>query len=61
MRGLPRVVGGAVPAAAITAHSRTEDRVRALRAGFQMYMSKPVHTAELLAIVAALADLGRRS
>jgi DNA-binding response OmpR family regulator len=35
--------------------------VRALRAGFQMYMSKPVHPAELLAIVAALADLGRRS
>ena len=57
VRSLPRDVGGAVPAAALTAYSRTEDRVRALRAGFQMYMSKPVQPAELLAVVAALADL----
>jgi len=60
VRRLPRDVGGAVPAAALTGHSRTEDRVRALRAGFQMYMSKPVHPAELLAVVAALSDLNRR-
>jgi CheY-like chemotaxis protein/anti-sigma regulatory factor (Ser/Thr protein kinase) len=59
VRSLPRDVGGAVPAAALTAYSRTEDRVRALRAGFQMYMTKPVQPAELLAVVAALADLRR--
>ena len=59
IRGLPRDVGGAVPAAALTAHSRTEDRVRALQAGFQMYMAKPVHPLELIAVVAALADLHR--
>jgi PAS domain S-box-containing protein len=59
VRSLPRDVGGAVPAAALTAYSRTEDRVRALRAGFQMYMPKPVQPAELLAVVAALADLRR--
>jgi PAS domain S-box-containing protein len=60
VRGLPRDVGGAVPAAALTTDARMEDRVRALRAGFQMYMAKPVQPAELLAVVAALADLGRR-
>jgi CheY-like chemotaxis protein len=59
VRSLPRDVGGAVPAAALTAYSRTEDRVRVLRAGFQMYASKPVQAAELLAVVAALADLRR--
>jgi CheY-like chemotaxis protein len=59
VRSLPRDVGGAVPAAAVTAYSRTEDRVRALRAGFQMYLAKPVQPAELLAVVAALADLRR--
>ena len=53
VRSLPRDVGGAVPAAALTAYSRTEDRVRALRAGFQMYMAKPVQPVELLAVVAA--------
>jgi len=60
VRSLPRDVGGAVPAAALTAHSRTDDRVRALRAGFQMHLAKPVQPAELLAVVAALADMNRR-
>ena len=59
VRSLPRDVGGAVPAAALTGYSRTEDRVRALRAGFQMSMSKPVQPAELLAVVASLADRRR--
>jgi CheY-like chemotaxis protein len=60
VRSLPRDVGGAVPAAALIVYSRTDDRVRALRAGFQMYLAKPVQPAELLAVVAALADIGRR-
>jgi PAS domain S-box-containing protein len=60
VRSLPRDVGGAVPAAALTTGSRTEDRVSALRAGFQMYMAKPVQPAELLAVVAALAEMKRR-
>jgi len=59
VRSLPRDVGGAVPAVALTTYSRSEDRVSALRAGFQMHMSKPVQPAELLAVVAALADRGR--
>jgi len=60
VRGLPLDVGGAVPAAALTSHSRIEDRVRALRSGFQMHVGKPIQPAELLAVVASLAELNRR-
>jgi len=45
-----------VPAIALTAYARSVDRVRALAAGFQMHMSKPVEPAEL---VAAAQSLGR--
>jgi CheY-like chemotaxis protein len=44
-----------VPAAALTAYARTEDRVRALRRGFRMHLTKPIHPTELVAAVAALA------
>jgi CheY-like chemotaxis protein len=45
----------AVPAAALTAYARSEDRARALRSGFQMHLSKPIDPGELMAAVAALA------
>jgi PAS domain S-box-containing protein len=45
----------AVPAAALTAFARSEDRTRALRGGFQLHLAKPVDPNELLAAVAALA------
>ena len=47
--------GGGVPALALTAYARTEDRMKAVRAGFQMHISKPVEPAELLTIVGSLA------
>jgi CheY-like chemotaxis protein len=47
--------GGAVPAVALTAYARTEDRLRALRAGFQLHLSKPVQPSELVTVVASLA------
>ena len=47
--------GGAVPAAALTAYARTEDRLRALRAGFQLHLAKPVQPSELVTVVASLA------
>ena len=47
--------GGKIPAAALTAYARVEDRVRALRAGFQILLPKPVDTKELLATVSSLA------
>jgi CheY-like chemotaxis protein len=44
-----------VPAAALTALARVEDRRRALLAGFQTHLAKPVDPEELLATVASLA------
>jgi PAS domain S-box-containing protein len=45
-----------VPAAALTAYARSEDRVKALRAGFQIHLAKPIEPAELTTTVAALAN-----
>ena len=47
--------GGNVPAAALTAYARAEDRLRALDAGFQAHLAKPIDPAELVAAVARLA------
>ena len=44
-----------LPAIALTAYTRSADRVRALAAGFQTHMSKPVEPAELVAAVKSLA------
>jgi CheY-like chemotaxis protein len=44
-----------VPAAALTAYARAEDRVKALRSGFHMHLAKPIDPAELVAAVAALS------
>src|SRR4051794_498744 len=48
-----------IPAAALTSHVRVEDRTRALAAGFQTHIRKPVDAAELVAAVAGLASLRR--
>jgi CheY-like chemotaxis protein len=55
LRLRPSPQGGSVPAAALTAYARTEDRLRALRAGFQLHLAKPVQPAELVTVVASLA------
>ena len=55
VRQLPAEKGGRIPAAALTAYARLEDRTRALRAGFQMHISKPLNPMELATIVASLA------
>ncbi len=55
LRALPKEQGGTIPALALTAYARTEDRVRALSAGYQVHLSKPVDRAELAAVVARLA------
>ena len=57
IRGLEGSAGG-IPAAALTALARPEDRDRALLAGYQSHIAKPVDPAELLSTV---ARLGRRS
>jgi PAS domain S-box-containing protein len=47
--------GGHVPAVALTAYARTQDRTRALLAGFSNHVAKPVDPSELVAVVASLA------
>jgi PAS domain S-box-containing protein len=44
-----------MPAAALTAYARAEDRMKTLQSGFQMHLAKPVDPAELIVAVAALA------
>ena len=61
VRELPPSEGGSIPAAALTAFARSEDRRRALLAGFQLHVPKPVEPPELLAVVANLADAARRN
>jgi CheY-like chemotaxis protein len=49
-----------VPAAALTAFARAEDRTRALQSGFEMHLAKPVDPGELVAAVATLVRRGLR-
>ncbi len=55
IRALPAEQGGQIPAAALTAYARAEDRLRVLRSGFQFHLPKPVDSAELVTVVASLA------
>ena len=54
VRGLPPEAGGRTPAIALTALARPKDRVRALAAGFQTHLPKPVDPSELVLTVANL-------
>jgi signal transduction histidine kinase/CheY-like chemotaxis protein len=51
--------GGRIPAVALTAYARVEDRLLALRAGYSMHVPKPVEPAELAVVIASLT--GRKS
>jgi len=55
IRNEERTRGTKTPAIALTAFARIEDRVKALAAGYQMHVAKPVEPGELLTIVASLA------
>jgi CheY-like chemotaxis protein len=54
VRGLEQEHGGRIPAVALTAYARVEDRARVLMAGFDMFVPKPVHLPELLSTLASL-------
>jgi len=54
VRDLAPSRGGRVPAVALTAYARAEDRSRALAAGFQMHVAKPVEPATLVAAIASI-------
>ncbi|HEY9835318.1 MAG TPA: ATP-binding protein, partial [Vampirovibrionales bacterium] len=53
--------GGYLPAAAVTAYARAEDRTRALKAGYDIHLPKPVDIAELIAVVERLAARSRQT
>ncbi len=55
VRQLDSLRGSPLPAVALTAYARTKDRVRAITAGFDIHVAKPVEPVELLAVVASLA------
>jgi PAS domain S-box-containing protein len=55
VRRRPESDGGLTPAVALTASASVEDRLRALRAGFQFHVPKPVRPADLALAVASLA------
>jgi CheY-like chemotaxis protein len=55
VRALGRSRGGRLPAIALTAFARSEDRTRALHAGFLVHVSKPIEPSELIATVASVA------
>ena len=59
LRALPAERGGKVPAIALTAYARVEDRLKALKAGYQMHVPKPVELTELIAVVGSLVERGR--
>ena len=53
IRALPREHGGAVPAIALTAYARSDDRRRAMLSGFDVHVARPVEPSELIAVVAS--------
>ena len=51
--------GEKLPAVALTAHARAEDRMRVLSSGYQMHVPKPVEPAELAVVIASLSERAR--
>ncbi len=59
VRALPAASAGSLPAAALTAYARAEDRRRVLSAGYSMHIPKPVEPSELIAVVVSLTRFAR--
>jgi PAS domain S-box-containing protein len=57
VRSLPPAQGGKIPAVALTAYARQEDRKLALLSGYQMHITKPVEPSELIAVISSLTSL----
>jgi signal transduction histidine kinase len=56
LRAREKLLGGHIPAIALTAYGRGEDRLRALSVGYEYHVPKPVEEVELLAAVASLTN-----
>jgi CheY-like chemotaxis protein len=50
------MLGSNVPAVALTAYAKTEDRMRSLTAGFNTHVPKPVEPAELALVIASMVE-----
>jgi PAS domain S-box-containing protein len=61
IRARPTEHGGGIPAVALTAYARLEDRMQALAAGFQIHVAKPVEPAELILVIRSLLDFKGRT
>jgi CheY-like chemotaxis protein/two-component sensor histidine kinase len=55
VRSMPASIGGRTPALALTAFARSEDRTRAIIAGYQVHVPKPIEPQELVVTIASLA------
>jgi CheY-like chemotaxis protein len=55
VRSLENGQTDSIPAVAITAYAKEEDRARSLSSGFQIYLAKPVELTELISVVARAA------
>ena len=60
VRRLPDQALRHIPAAALTAYARSEDRVKAFQSGFQIHLAKPIDPVELIAAIATLAGRNQR-
>jgi len=61
IRRFPATQGGKTPAVALTAFAHSEDRTKAMLAGYQMHLSKPVQPHELIAAIANLTGWKRQA
>jgi PAS domain S-box-containing protein len=55
LRAIEKKEEGVLPAVALSAYARSEDRTKAIRSGFQIHLAKPMEPAELLAVISSLA------
>jgi CheY-like chemotaxis protein len=60
VRALPAERGGLTPAIALTGYATRKDRERAMSAGYQLHLAKPVEPDELVAAVARLGTVDSR-
>jgi PAS domain S-box-containing protein len=61
VRRFPATQGGKTPAVALTGFAHSEDRTKAMLAGYQMHLSKPVQSHELIAAIANLTEWKRQT
>jgi signal transduction histidine kinase/ActR/RegA family two-component response regulator len=61
VRSLPPEMGGGIPAVAVTGQMHAEEMARALRAGFQRHVARPIDPLELASVVAQLAKVEPRA